>query len=238
MNINLNNIILKKETFDFDNVVINNNINKEFINIDYRNKYYFIEGLFFETEWTKLLTNYFIIEKNNKYLIELPFIENNILYKIIKKIDIHFNKYIMNLNNYNIFINSIKNNTIPRYDFYYDYIKLKLNLNNCKIYIDDKEFNNSFEDLDFEKFMIKFQISTHGIWKYNNKYGFSWRIIKIFLKTNETNNIQYFINKKYIKENNDLKIYNTKVEHIDKKDESNDEYLNFKIPNFELEFDM
>ena len=84
MNINLNNIIFKKEKFNFNNIIISNHANKEFINLDYQNNNnYIVEGLFFETEWTKLLTDYFEIEKNNKYIIELPLIENYILYKTI-----------------------------------------------------------------------------------------------------------------------------------------------------------
>ena len=227
MNINLNNIIFKKEKFNFDNLIISNHVNKEFINLDYQNNNnYIVEGLFFETEWTKLLTDYFEIEANNKYIIELPLIENYILYKIIDKLDIKFNSYIMNMNRSNIFINSIKNNNIPKYNFNYQFIKLKLNLNNCKIYLNDKIYNNSIEEIDFEKYLIKFQISTHGVWKYNNKNGFSWRIINMFLQTSETTNIEHYIEKKYIKD-----------EDYDYNNSSNS-FLNFKIPNFELEWDI
>ena len=236
MNINLNNIILKKETFNFNNLVINNNINKEFINIYYNKDLYGIEGLFFETEWTKLLNHYFIIDKNNKYLIELPSIENKILFRIFKQMDTFFNTYIMDLNNNNIYINSIKNNCIPKYNLNYDFIKLKLNLNNCKIYLDGKEYHNSFEELDLEKLIMKFEISTHGIWKYNNKYGFSWRILKIFFKTNDEKNIQYYIDKNYIKDTY-IKDNYIKDNYI-QNDNKNEEYLNFKIPNFELEWDL
>jgi hypothetical protein len=211
------NVILNKSSFDIDKILIYNKKNKDFINLNYNHNYFKLEGLFFETEWFRLLNNIFIIEDDFKYIVDFPLIENKEIEHIFETLDLTLSSYVNTIDNNSLFINNIKKNIIKELNF--NYIKLKLNLNNVEIFLDDKIYNNNFSDLDFNNLDIKCVISTHGIWKYNIKYGVSWRIIKMYLKTSNKSNIQHYIDKKII-------------------NYEEDEDDNITIPNFELEFDI
>ena len=212
------NVILNKNSFDIDKILINNKRNKDFINLNYNHTYFKLEGLFFETEWFRLLNNIIIIEDNFKYIIDFPLIENKEMENIFETLDLKLSNYISTVDNNSLYINNIKKNIIKELNF--NYIKLKLNLNNVEIYLDNKLYKNDFNDLDFNNLDVKCTISSHGIWKYNVKYRLSWRIIKMYLRTTNKSNIQYYIDKNL----------------INYKEEDDDDDI--KIPNFELEFDI
>ena len=212
------NVILNKNDFNIDKILIDNKKNKDFINLNYNHIYFKLEGLFFKTEWFRLLNNIIIIEDNFKYVIDFPLIENKKMENIFETLDLKLSNYISNIDDNSLYINNIKKNIIKELNF--NYIKLKLNLNNVEIHLDDKIYKNNFNDLDFNNLDVKCIISTHGIWKYNVKYGLSWRIIKMYLRSANKSNIQYYIDKKLIS--------------YDENDEDDD----IKIPNFELEFDI
>lgn len=212
------NVILNKSSFNLDNILIDNKKNKEFINLNYNHDFFKLEGLFFETEYFRLLNNLVVIEDDFKYIVDFPLIENNKIENIFKNLDFKLSSYISNVDNNSLYINNIKKQIIK--DLNFNYIKLKLNIKNVEIYLDDKIYNNNnFRELDFNNLDIKCVISTHGIWKYNIKYGVSWRIIKMYLKTSNKSNIQHYIDKKII-------------------NYEEDEDDNITIPNFELEFDI
>lgn len=211
------NVILNKNEFNIDKILIDNKKNKDFTNLNYNHIYFKLEGLFFETESFRLLNNIIMIEDNFKYIIDFPLIENKEMENIFETLDLKLSNYISNIDNNSLYINNIKKNIIKELNF--NYIKLKLNLNNVEIYLDNKLYKNDFNDLDFNDLDVKCIISTHGIWKYNVKYGLSWRIIKMYLRTTNKSNIQYYIDKKL----------------INYEDDDDDD---IKIPNFELEFDI
>lgn len=212
------NVILNKNEFNIDKILIDNKKNKDFTNLNYNHIYFKLEGLFFETESFRLLNNIIMIEDNFKYIIDFPLIENKEMENIFETLDLKLSNYISNIDNNSLYINNIKKNIIKELNF--NYIKLKLNLNNVEIYLDNKLYKNNFNDLDFNNLDVKCIISTHGIWKYNVKYGLSWRIIKMYLRTTNKSNIQYYIDKNLI--------------NYEEEDEDDD----IKIPNFELEFDI
>ena len=240
-------LLIKKEKFDIDNIkcdITNKNIRKTFLNIDYNisNKL-ILDGLYLETGKVDLLSEIKLIPKfKNKYIIELPLLNNSLLSTILKKIDIKFNSLInnikthqsnftnlceKNIENLNYSCN-IKQNYINFNDnlYFYDYIKLKLNTNECLIYYNNKPFYNKLELLNYNNISINCIIQSYGIWNYNDIYGFTWKIVKMYIKDNDYNNI-------------DTNIINNKIDindddYIVKKNKSKTEY-NIQIPNFELE---
>ena len=107
--INHNIIIIKKEKFNIEYVECKKNkknINRGFLNINYLlnkdNKidmhHLKLDGLFLETNKTNLFSQIKLIPNlKNKYIIELPLINNSKLLTIFSDIDTKFNKLINNI---------------------------------------------------------------------------------------------------------------------------------------------
>lgn len=247
--INYELLLIKKEKFYIDNIkcdITNKNIRKSFLNINYNiSNNLILDGLYLETGKVDLLSEIKLIPKfKNKYIIELPLLNNSLLSTILKKIDIKFNSLINNIKteqsnctnlcektieNLNYSWN-IKQNNITFNDnlYFYDYIKLKLNTNECLIYYNNKPFYKKLELLNYNNISINCIIQSYGIWNYNDIYGFSWKIVKMYIEDNDYNNI-------------DNNIINNKINIVDddyivknKKTKTKNEY-HIQIPNFELE---
>ncbi len=98
--------------------------------------------------------------------------------------------------------NNIKNN--------YFYIKNKADIYLKNITLNNEKYDGDINDIKLKNCSIKTIITCGGLWKYNNKCGMSWKIIKMNIVSPESNNIfNKTANLSLIK----------------------------KIPNFELQFD-
>ena len=242
-----NLLIIKNDIFNIDNVVCDincKNYNRTFLNIEYNcNKILKIDGLFLETKFVKLLTG-FILAPNckNKYYIDLPLLNNNLIQKtIFEKLDkktlesIELIKTFYNTPNININYTPIIKTTnffLKGGTYEYNFCKLKLNTNECKIYYNNNKFTGDLIQLDFLKIEMKCVIQSYGVWKYDNTYGISWKIIKMYLKDiiNESmTNIESSIIE------NNITLIDEEEFILNEKTVNNEKKI--RIPNFELEID-
>ena len=240
-------LIIKNDIFNIDNVVCDinyKNYNRTFLNIEYNcNKILKIDGLFFETKFIKLLTGFTLAPNcKNKYYIDLPLLNNNLIQKtIFEKLDEKTSKIIdliktfYNNTNVNISYTPIIKTTnffLKGGTYEYNYCKLKLNTNECQIYYNNEKFTGDLLQLDFLKLDMKCVIQSYGVWKYDNTYGISWKIIKMYLKDtiNETmNNIESSIIE------NNITLIDEEEFILNEKTFNNEKKI--RIPNFELEID-
>ena len=85
---------------------------------------------------------------------------------------------------------------LHRYKNTYKYktVKLKINSNNCVFYYNNKKYEGDILDLDLSKMIVKCYISSHGLWKFEQNYGMTWRCLKLYfydIQYNQSNqNIQ------------------------------------------------
>jgi len=241
-------LIIKNDIFNINNVICDinyKNYNRTFLNMEYNfNNILKIDGLFFQTKQIKLLSG-FILAPNckNKYYLDLPLLNDNYIQKeIFEKLD---KKTLDLLNVIKSFYNNDNTNNISytpivkTTNFFlkggtyeYNFCKLKLNTNECQIYYNGNIFNDDLLKLDFLKLEVKCVIQSYGIWKYDNTYGISWKVIKMELFDNqniELNNIETSIIENNITLIDEEEfILNEKITNNEKK---------IKIPNFELEID-
>lgn len=85
-------------------------------------------------------------------------------------------------------------------------IKTKKGFNN--IIYNNIPSKNTIENIDIENTYVKCVIVSYGLWKYNNKYGYSWKLLKININSNENNDIKN-INK--MGDNKNMNIPNFKL---------------------------
>lgn len=124
----------------------------------------------------------------------------------------------------NNYIQNIKINNY-KYRYKYENIKIKVNSNNCVFYYNDKLYEKDIMNLNIDKMSVKCNISCHGLWKFNNTYGMTWRCLSIYFYDNVTNevsginqnesilNIDYYLNNNYLKQlNNNENIYDLNYE--------------------------
>lgn len=255
--INHNIIIIKKDKFNIKNVeceITPKKINRSFLNINYLlnketniNKLR-LDGLFLETNKIKLFSPIKLIPNlKNKYIIELPLVNNSKLLTIFSDIDNKFNKLINNIKTKisnkqettNIlendlkminYLDIIKKKTILFNDnkYNYNYVKLKLNINECLIYYNNEPFYNKLETLNYNNISINCIIQSFGVWKYENTYGLTWKIIKMYIQDTNINNLNNSILNNEININDD--------EYILKKKKTKKKNI-IKIPNFELDLE-
>ena len=125
------------------------------------------------------------------------------------KKDIYNNEYYlehMDYDNEDLFCKNIK---IDNEDKYF-YIKNKIDVYLKNIIVNNEKYDGNITQLKLKDSVIKTTITCGGLWKYNNKCGMSWKVIKINIVSNDNHII------------------------------NNGVYTNSlikKIPNFELESD-
>lgn len=240
-------IIIKNDIFNINNVICDinyKNYNRTFLNIEYNlNNILKIDGLFFETRSIKLLTGFTLAPNcKNKYYVDLPLLNDNLLQKsIFNNLDNKTLEIIELIKSYynNDDINIVYTPIIKTANFFlkggtyeYNYCKLKLNTNECQIYYNNILFTDDLLQLDFLKIEIKCVIQSYGIWKYDNTYGISWKVIRMDItdiKNDNVNNIESSIIENNITLIDEEEfILNEKIINNEKK---------IRIPNFELEID-
>lgn len=115
---------------------------------------------------------------------------------------------INNLTSEDLFCKNMKENTDNEET--YLYLKNKVDIYLKNIIVNNEKYEGTIADLKLKNSFIKSTITCSGLWKYNNKCGMSWKIIKmnVISKDNDT-----------VKNNN------------------NNHTLIKKMPNFELESD-
>lgn len=181
----------------FQNIL--NNIDKSTINFFNRKNNNFIENKNVQDVYCK----------NIKYLKKKKIILTEDLDN--KKEDL-FDNYI---NSSNTYINSSNTSSLnyDKYDndyFKRDNLSLKIKFNNnIKITLNNKIIDN-LENVNLKNCVVKCDIITYGLWKYNNKIGYSWKGLNL-----------------KIMDNNMISIY-------DNKDYKNRYLKKMKIPNLEL----
>lgn len=260
-------IYVKINEFEPEKLIFNLNDKKEFINFNYNLDDLIMEGLFIETNWVKPFNNLIKIKDNsNKLFIEYPILDDIISKEKFEQLDLKIQD-ILNDNNKELYVNNLKKTILEKYNFVYENIRFKININECEIILDDNIYNKSINDLNIKNMDIKCVISSHGIWKYDNKFGITWRVLKLYLKTNKEYNLNYYLNGNFIKNNimenldtfnniHNIHTFNNNIDNYNKLflDENHDKLNldydknqnnlnsynkknNIQIPNFELEFD-
>ena len=240
-------LIIKNDIFNIDNVICDinyKNYNRTFLNIEYNiNNILKIDGLFFQTKSIKLLTGFTLAPNcKNKYYIDLPLLNNNLKQRtIFEELDkktlilIDVIKQFYNNSNSNINYTPIIKTTnffLKGGTYEYNFCKLKLNTNECQIYYNNNNFTGDLLKLDFLKLEMKCVIQSYGVWKYDNTYGISWKVIKMELKdidNKEINNIESSIIE------NNITLIDEEEFILNEKTSSNEKKI--RIPNFELEID-
>ena len=98
--------------------------------------------------------------------------------------------------------------------------------------VDNNNNNSSFDDISDEDTIIKCWIYSDGLWKYDNKFGMSWKIKQVKINT--------FKNTSISKDNSDVFDENNAGNDFTS-DADEDNYEGTEednlIPNFELETD-
>lgn len=108
----------------------------------------------------------------------------------------------------NLFCKNIKINM--ENESKYSYLKNKIDIYLKNIVVNNEKYIGNISELKLKNSIIKTTITCSGLWKYNNKCGMSWKVIKMNVILNE----------------------NDKVTPV-----NNNSNLMKKIPNFELESD-
>ena len=85
---------------------------------------------------------------------------------------------------------TVFNNTITNYQ----YIKTKISNNIKSITYNNKPYTGKLQDLDVENSLVKSWIICYGLWKYNNKIGMSWSVVKMAIKKDENDIYNYIRN--------------------------------------------
>lgn len=195
MNTNTKNKILRinKNHFNQNYIffdLINNKDNYQFLNVIYRSPTIYLDGLCFETPWMLVKKNKIKnIYDSSKFFIELMFQKQNEdkeiknFLQILSNIDKSTINFFQRKNNYfvnnkNILETYCKNIKYLKKDIFEENnmdnltLKIKVNSNN-KIIYNNKICN--LNDIDLNNCLIKCDIITYGLWKYNNRIGYSWK---------------------------------------------------------------
>jgi hypothetical protein len=180
---NFNYLVINYEKFDINNIYFDYDRNKDFININYKNLIDF-EGIHLYSPNIKMLNSIKLIDVNNinkKYVLEMPLDDNLIFSKIFKNFDNQISDYLKSnqMFKHNRYIRNIK------YGYYknkykYKTVKLKINSNNCIFYYNNQKYDGDILDLDLSKMIVKCYISSHGLWKFEQNYGMTWRCLKLY----------------------------------------------------------
>ena len=145
--------------------------------------------------------NYLELDKSNDFFDKKSELVNE---------DINYNNlnFKNNIEGEDLFCKNMKENTDNEDN--YLYLKNKVDIYLKNIIVNNEKYEGTIADLKLKNSFIKTTITCSGLWKYNNKCGMSWKVIKmnVISKDNDT-----------VKNNN------------------NNYTLIKKIPNFELESD-
>ena len=145
--------------------------------------------------------NYLELDKSNDFFTKKSELDH-------EEINCNDLNLINNTTNENLFCKNRKENTDNEEK--YLYLKNKVDIYLKNIIVNNEKYEGTIADLKLKNSFIKSTITCSGLWKYNNKCGMSWKVIKmnVISKNNDT-----------VKNNN------------------NNHTLIKKIPNFELESD-
>ena len=223
------------------------NSNEQFINITYRSPTVYLEGLMLEMPWMKFNKSYFSEtneqgEEINKKFIEFDFNQDSddkiyVFQNVLEYLDKYIYSFLLNKSNLlmnkennksytNIYSKNLKKIMSNNDEDSNICFRIKFE-NNTFIKDVNKKLSINFEDLNPDNTIIKCWIYSDGLWKYNNKFGMSWKIKQI--KINKTNidstklGLSYF---HFREEDN-----NEEIEDEEEIEQGG------AIPNFELETD-
>ena len=177
---------------------MNNFKDGQFIGITYRSPTIFLDGLMFETPWMevskpiyKLPINKDDITHNSKYFIELSFNgyqqdpELKLFYNCMSSLDKHCNSFLnkqqkslISKNVNETYCKNIKNYISTNNDKY-TYIRVKANDNLNNIMVDNSKYNDTISSIKIKDSYVKCWIICYGLWRYNNKIGMSWKVVKM-----------------------------------------------------------
>jgi hypothetical protein len=145
--------------------------------------------------------NYLELDKSNDFFDKKSELDNK---------EINFNNINLknNMGGEDLFCKNMKANTDN--EDKYLYLKSKIDIYLKNIIVNNEKYEGTIADLKLKNSFIKTTITCSGLWKYNNKCGMSWKVIKMNVISNDNDTV---------KNNN----YNYA--------------LIKKIPNFELESD-
>jgi len=186
---NINYIIIKNDKFNIDYLKCNiddKTIIGSYINIEYESLYFKLDGLYLETSNTLLFNNFVLINNSkNKYLFNIPLLENEKFNNIFTNIDKKLNNIISKTNSILTYENTIKENTITidNNEYEYKFINAILNSNECNITLDNNIFTGDLEELDYNKLQMKYILNCYGLCKTEKHLTLSWKILKLDLIT-------------------------------------------------------
>ena len=146
--------------------------------------------------------NYLELNKNNDFFDKKSELDNE---------EINYNYNNKNLNDIegeDLFCKNMKENTDN--EDKYLYLKSKVDIYLKNIIVNNEKYEGTIADLKLKNSFIKTTITCSGLWKYNNKCGMSWKVIKMNVISNNNDTV---------------------------KNNNNNQTLIKKIPNFELESD-
>jgi hypothetical protein len=239
---NFNYLVINYEKFNISGTYFDYDRNKDFININYKSLVD-LEGIHLKTPLIRMINSIKLIDENHinkKYVLEVPIDDNLIFSKIFSNFDSRVADYLK-LNpkfENNRYIKNIK------YSYYknkykYKTVKLKINSNNCLFYYNNKKYEGDILDLNLEKMSVKCYISSHGLWKFEQNYGMTWRCLKLYFydiqdnqEDNQDNqdNIDYYLKREllYKIENDYSQLFNNFNNNFNKND--SDEEIQGKSP--------
>lgn len=188
---------------------MNNFKDSQFIEMTYRSPTIFLEGLMFETPWMQVPKSIYKINKNSnntqknnnstndnssnndKYFIELSFNgyqddpELKQFYNCFNSLDKQCSSFLnkqqktLMLKNMNeVYCKNIKNYTNDENETY-TYIRVKANNNLQHIIVNNINHSGPLNKVNIKDSSIKCWIICYGLWRYNNKIGMSWKVVKM-----------------------------------------------------------
>jgi len=144
--------------------------------------------------------NYLELDKNNELFDKKSELDN---------VEINYdNKNLNDEVREDLFCKNMKANTDN--EDKYLYLKSKVDIYLKNIVVNNEKYEGTIADLKLKNSFIKTTITCSGLWKYNNKCGMSWKVIKLNVISNDNDTV---------------------------KNNNNNHTLIKKIPNFELESD-
>lgn len=170
----------------------------QFINLTYKSPSLHLDGLTFQTPWMKVINNITDVQYNSEMMyLELTFtgIENDceleLFYNSLQNLDNYnyniIKKYIPNIQGSKFYNKTLKKN--EKTDaIKYNYIKIKLPIDIKDIVVNNSRFNGDIKTINFTNSYCKCVIVSNGLWKYNNIYGLSWKVVKLYVNTEEKYN--------------------------------------------------
>lgn len=190
-------LIIKLDYFNVKFIFfdIANYKHNQFINIIYKSPTIYLDCLILETPWIQNTKPIIENKNSDKLFLELNFdnykndkLLNN-FYNILNSIDIFtYNfikdyKQILNIsNNSEFYSKNIKSNQTSD-----NILKIKLNNNFSNIIYNNQEYKNNIKTINIENTHIKCVIISYGLWKYNNTFGYSWKLLKISINDTKNN---------------------------------------------------